>query len=335
MPELWGADWWEAAQAVGTVGATAVAVVLALAAGIQARRTEKQRVKDQESNAKAEKRSSATLVSAWIETELHPSSDGTHYVRKALIHVANESNAPVFDVHVVVGVSRPLIQVGPLAVPVPIPTLPPARHRSWDISLGIAAYGGGLQLPSEPIARLEFSDADGHRWVRDFDGALQLKSVEDEASAPEEKGDPRQVEASNGLNPVWTVVQFVSLITREDPPVKLSELAPLLAENASGWNELDDASVQSWGDELGDFGVGAYVSYPAPQVAYVRLLHEGDRANNVGAGGSAEVRVQYVTLVFYPGEGWRVFSLGGGVTHPDRIEFPPGSISDDPWEPTN
>lgn len=55
------------------------------------------------------------------------------------------------------------------------------------------------------------------------------------------------------------------------------------------------------------------------------------------AAGYIEVRAQIMTLVFYSGLGWRVFSVGSGATEPDWIEFPPGMKTDDPrhFSPAN
>lgn len=331
MPDVWEAKWWDAWQAFGTVGAVAIALMLALFEGMRARRAEKALASEREQRLRSDRFASAALVSAWVETRYEPSDDGTHYLRRGTVHLANESNEPVFNVHVVIGVGQPVVQIGPLAVPSPIPVLPPRRHRSWDISLGLLAYGGGLQVPSDPVAKIYFSDAQDVRWNRDFEGRLreqiegQQEPQPDKVEGVKQLGDP-----SNTFNPIWTALAFSHLIQREDPPVTASEVAPLLAANAPGWQAFGDSEFQEMGQSFADYGMAAHVWYPAPQVAYVRLVHEGDQDKVVSEAGYVEVRVQIITLVFYAGIGWRVFSVGAGATEPDWIGFPPGAIADDP-----
>ncbi|WP_454700064.1 hypothetical protein [Arthrobacter humicola] len=331
MPDVWGAEWWDAWQAFGTVGAVAIAMLLALYEGVRARRAEKALASEREQRLQSDRFATAALVSAWVETQYEPSADGTHYLRRGTLYLANESNEPVFNVHVVVGVGQPVVQIGPLAVPAPLPVLPPRRHRSWDISLGLLANGGGLQIPSNPVAKIFFSDAQEVRWNRDFEGRLREQGAEQQEAKPTEDDGMRQLgDPSNSFNPIWTAMTFLNLIRREDPPVTASELAPLLAENAPGWARLDDSEVRALGHEFANYGMAAHAWYPAPQVAYVRLVHERDQDNAPSVAGYVEVRAQIITLVFYAGVGWRVFSAGAGSTEPDWIEFPTGAITDDP-----
>lgn len=331
MPDVWEAKWWDAWQAFGTVGAVAIALMLALYEGVRARRAEKALASEREQRLRSDRFATAALVSAWVETRYEPSADGTYYLRRGTVHLANESNEPVFNVHVVVGVGQPVVQIGPLAVPSPIPVLPPRRHRSWDISLGLLAYGGGLHIPTDPVAKIYYSDAQGIRWNRDFDGRLgeQIEGQQ-EAQPNEDEGFRQLGDPSNTFNPIWTALAFLNLIRREEPPATASELAPLLAEHAPGWRALDVSKIQALGQSLANYGMAAHVWYPAPQVAYVRLVHEGDQENAPTVAGYVEVRAQIITLVFYAGIGWRVFSVGAGATEPDWIMFPSGAITDDP-----
>lgn len=331
MPDFWGAKWWDAWQAFGTVGAVAIALLLALYEGVRARRAEKALASEREQRLRSDRLATASLVSAWVETRYEPSADGRYYLRRGTVHVANESNEPVFDVHVVVGVGQPVVQIGPLAVPTPIPVLPPRRTRSWDVSLGLLAHGGGLRIPSDPVAKIYFSDAQQVRWNRDFEGRLREQiDAQPEPQPNEDEGAKQLGEASNTFNPIWTALAFLHLIRREDPPVTASELAPFLAEHANGWKGLADSDFQALGQSLAEYGMAAHAWYPAPQVAYVRLVHEEDQEKVPSAAGFVEVRAQIMTLVFYAESGWRVFSVGSGATEPDWIEFPPRAISDDP-----
>lgn len=332
MPDVWEAKWWDAWQAFGTIGAVAIALMLALYEGVRARMAEGALASEREQRLKSDRFATAALVSAWVETRYEPSADGTHYLRRGTVHVANESNEPVFNVHVVIGVGKPVVQIGPLAVPAPLPVLPPRRHRSWDISLGLLAYGGGLQIPSDPVAKIYFTDANEVRWNRDFDGRLREQIEGQQEPPPNEDEGVRQLgDPSNTFNPIWTALAFVNLIQREDPAVTASELAPFLAESATGWEGIVDSEIRAIGQSFADYGMAAHVWYPAPQVAYVRFVHEKDQENVRSAAGYAEVRgAPIITLVFYTGIGWRVFSAGLGATEPDWILFPPGSIADDP-----
>lgn len=334
MPDVWGAKWWDAWQAFGTIGAVAIALLLALYEGVRARRAEKALTAERRQRLESDRFATAALVSAWVETQYEPSPDGTHYLRRGTLHLANESNEPVFDVHVTVGIGQPITQIGPLAVPTPIPVLPPRRRRSWDISLGLLAFGGGLQIPSDPVARVYFSDVQQVRWKRDFQGHLGELTGEEQDQEPSEDEGLRQLgDPSNSFNPIWTAMAFLELVRRDDPPVTASELGPYYAENATGWETLDDSAVRAFGEELADYGMAAHVWYPAPQVAYVRLVHKEDQKLLPSAAGYVKVRAQIMTLVFYAGLGWRVFSVGSGATEPDWIEFPRGTIANDPRRP--
>lgn len=100
----WSLTWdlWTVLTAVGTVGATLVALVLALRAWTQ------------------EKDATARFVSAWVTDEYQPRSDGSSYKRVARLHIANESNEPVFNAMVNVHIGRDSTPLGPLAAPAPI-----------------------------------------------------------------------------------------------------------------------------------------------------------------------------------------------------------------------
>ncbi|MBV1781296.1 hypothetical protein KRR55_19480 [Paeniglutamicibacter sp. ABSL32-1] len=332
MPDVWGADWWDAWQAFGTVGAVTIAIFLALFEGLRARRAEAALASERKQRKQSDRISTASLVSAWIETTHEPSADGTHYLRRGTLHLANESNEPVFNVQVLVGIGRPVVQIGPLAVPHSIPVLPSRHHRSWDISLGLLGFGGGLQLPSDPVAKLAFTDVNEVRWNRDFDGKLGEQSAEGNEPKPDDTEGMRQLgDPTNTFNPIWAALDFHNLIRREEPPITRAELSPLLAEKAHGWDVLDDVMIQSMGKDLDDYGMAAHAWFPAPQVAYIRLVREEETTNPSQGAEAIEIQAQIITLVFYAGIGWKIFSVGGGVTEPNWIEFPPGTISDDPW----
>lgn len=313
------------------MGATTIAILLALYEGVRARRAVAALASEREQRLRSDRLATAALVSGWVETQYVPASEGRYYLRRGTLHLSNESNEPVFNVNVVLGIGQPIVQIGPLAVSIPIPVLPPRRHRSWDISLGLLAHGGGLQIPSEPVAKIYFTDGKEVRWIRDFEGRLREQAAGEMETHPDEEEGLRQLgDPSNTFNPIWTAMAFLNLIRRSDPPPTADELAPLLAENAPGWAALDDSDIQDLGLELDGYGMAAHAWYPAPQVAYVRLIDERDQEARPSNADYVQVRAQIITLVFYAGVGWRVFSVGDGATEPDWIEFPRDALSDDP-----
>lgn len=120
---LHGADWWEAATAIGTVGAVIVALLLAWSESRRARRAEKALAAEQTRQRAAVEEAQSSMVSAWVEIEPAASSEGTHYERRATVHVTNESDRPVYNANVCIGVQNETDRwtpVGPLAVPLPL-----------------------------------------------------------------------------------------------------------------------------------------------------------------------------------------------------------------------
>lgn len=103
---LWGATWWDALSALGTVGAVVVALTLALAERARARRAEKALVAERADHRASLEENSAGMVSAWVEVTPAPSADGAHYERHAVVHVANESDRPVYNANVCVGIQN-------------------------------------------------------------------------------------------------------------------------------------------------------------------------------------------------------------------------------------
>jgi len=103
----------------------------------------------------------------------------------------------------------------------------------------------------------------------------------------------------------------------------------LLARTAPAWSDFDDDAWAALRAAVAGYGLAAHVYYPAPRVAYVRLVLEDDANQETSEAGFVEVRALVTTLVFLPGEGWRIFSVGAGVTRPDWIPFPAGSLAED------
>lgn len=337
MNQIWGADWWEAGQAVGTLAAVVLSLLLAFWEGFRARRSESLREKEREERSVEDRRTVASLVSAWVEVEYEPASTGTHFLAKSRVIVANESNEPVFNVHVLVGVGQPPVQVGPLAVPAPIAVLPPRRQRSWDVSLGLLAHTNGTgNVLGEPVARINFSDVRDVRWRRDFQGWLSNAETPESSflNIDPEEGEKQLGVLDNMFNPMTVVLMFLEMIREENTPGKLEELRAVLARGVPYWESLTEPEVDSIRQQLAGYGLAAHCWYRGSQVAYVRLVRDDDARQPVESAGFIELRAPlFITLVFYAGEGWRIFSYGGSVTHPDWIHFPEGTISDDPRVP--
>jgi hypothetical protein len=298
-------DLWTVLTTVGTVGATLVALVLALRAWTQ------------------EKDATARFVSAWVTDEYQPRSDGSSYKRVAHLHVANESNEPVFNAMVNVHIGRDLTPIGPLAAPAPISVIPQRRELIFDISVPLLAHADSWY----PKAALTFTDPKGRHWLRGVNGELQDVSRQglrwSKKSGP---GDERQLGNQESLfNPMLIALTFLSGL--RDDKTEIDDLRVLLAPEASDWDKADWDSLRS---ELADFQPTSMVDYPAPRIARVKL--SGDKTlggkSVQGNGKPLELDVyMFMTLTLDPQQGWRVFGVGANVP-PDAIYFG-GSLSEE------
>lgn len=298
-------DLWSMLTAVGTVGATLVATVLAFRAWVN------------------EKDASARFVSAWITDDYRPRDDGSSYEREVLLHVANESNEPVFDAMVNVHIGPTSTPLGPLAAPAPISVIPPRRELVFDVSVPLLAH-----LDSwSPRATLVFSDPRGRRWLRELDG--QLEDVTRQKLRWSKKamvGDERQLGNQESLfNPM--IVAMTLLGGLQDEKTKTEDLQVLLAPGAAGWAGVDWEKLRS---ELAGFQPTSMVGYPAPRIARIKLSGdptlEGKRVE--GSGKPLVLgRYMFMTMTLDPHAGWRVFGVGESVP-PDAIYFG-GSLAED------
>lgn len=307
--------WQDTATAIGTLVAVLVSVGVAMFEIARSGNANRKR-------QQAERIATAGLVAAWVEDEYVPNDDGTVYIRRAKVHLANEANEPVFRVTVSVGVGFKTRSIGPLSVPAPIPVLPPRRSLSWDITLPLQAHDD----TESPCAEMGFTDSSNRRWLRKFDGSLvettgktsQLMDSGDEGGADGQIGRP----ADPG-NPMVMAMAFLGLV--EDPEIDLDLMRQVLAPEAKGWEDMDEADFASLKHDLSDFGFGGFVSYPAPHVAYVKIIPQTTSRRVVAGGDQVQVEAKIITLTYLPGRGWRVFSYGP-PTEADRILFPEGSL---------
>lgn len=123
-------------------------------------------------------------------------------------------------------------------------------------------------------------------------------------------------------------VALAFLYAVEAAEVELDDVRGLLAPEARGWDDFDDETRSELAATLSGYGVGGFVQYPAPHVAYVKVVAE-DMADHVVAGGeSFPVEATIITLTYMRDQGWRVFSYGA-ATEPDRILFDTGTLFQD------
>lgn len=296
----WSLTWdlWTVLTAVGTVGATLVALVLALRAWTQ------------------EKDATARFVSAWITDEYQPRSDGSSYKRVVHLHVANESNEPVFNAMVNVHIGRDSTPLGPLAAPALISVIPQRRELVFDISVPLLAHADSWY----PKVALTFTDPKGRYWLREINGELQDVSRQvfrwSKKSGP---GDERQLGNQESLfNPMLIALTFLSGL--RDDETEVDDLRVLLAPEASGWDNVDWDALRI---ELADFQPTSMVDYPAPRIARIKLSGdktlEGKSVEGNGKPLNLDVYM-FMTLTLDPRQGWRIFGVGGSVP-PDAIFF--------------
>jgi hypothetical protein len=298
-------DLWAMLTAIGTVGATLVATTLALRSWVR------------------EKDATARFVSAWITDDYQPRTDGSSYQREVHLHVANESNEPVFDAMVNVHIGRDETPLGPLAAPAPISVIPPRRELIFDISVPMLAHSDSWS----PKATLTFTDPKGRHWLRKLNGGLQDVSRRGlKWSKKPGAVDERQLGNQESLfNPMLLACMFLGALRDEE--TKTEDLFVLLAPEASGWTDVDWDKLRS---ELADFEPTSMVDYPAPRIARIKLSGdkslEGRRVE--GHGKPLELGVyKFMTLTLNPRDGWRIFGVGGSVP-PDAIHFG-GSLVED------
>lgn len=319
-------DLWSVLEALGTTAAVVAALGIALVEGRRYTADRRRQASHDREREEATLLAQARLVSGWTVREVKPSFDGTHYIEEVKLHLANASDSPVFDVKLSVGIGEPVVQIGPLAAPVQITTLPRGDHRSWDISTAMLAhtYEYGSQ-PREPVVRVEFVDAEKTAWRRGFDGSVEI----DPAPLPscqESDGDLSALgNLDSPLNPMTVAVGFWRVVVDEEVP-SAEILRPVLAPT-EGWKSFNDNGVTELREIFEGTSTAAHVHYGAPRVAYVRfprVLALGDDAEQVD--GVLSVPAVFMTLAFYLSHGWRVFAVGGRGIRPDEIHFPDGDL---------
>lgn len=294
----WTATWdiWVVATAIGTVGATAVALWL----GARGIRKERDRV--------------SRVVSAWVTDEYLEEADRRSYRRRVVVHISNESDEPVFGARVGVIVGEPAVRLGPLSAPALIAVIPPRRELLFDVSTPLRAHPGSWS----PRAELYFTDPFGRRWLRDASGNLRDVSRARSSWADSESLDERQLGDQGSLeNPMMVALAF--LAGAQDPSVDVDYFAITLAPEASGWGATDWEAVR---EDLRSFQPTSMVDYPAPNIARIKLVGDVELQGKSVAGEGMEIQhVMFLTLTRSSSVGWRIYSIGG-LMRPDDILLP-------------
>ena len=298
----WTVTWelWTVLTAMGTIGATLVALALALGGWLDSRAA------------------AAKVVAAWVTDEYRPREDGLSYRRTTRVHIANEANEPVFNAKVSVHVGRDETPLGPLSVPAPISVLPPRRELVFDISIPLLAH---LDTWS-PKATLYFTDPQGRRWLRLSNGELRNVSRQRTFWSKSSRGvDERQLgDMTSVLNPM-----MVALAGLRDPGTTPEELVMLLAPEARGWVELNWDQLRS---ELQRYQPTSMVDYPAERIARIKLSGDATLEGRQVEGEGLELTdYMFMTLTLNPEQGWRVLSVGEHVP-PDAICFGGSLLAD-------
>lgn len=313
------------------MGAVIVALGLAWAERARARRAEKALAAERAEHRAGLEESSAGMVSAWVEVTPVPSEDGIHYERHAVVHVTNESDRPVYNANVCVGIQNEpgrWTPVGPLAVPLPLPVLAPRSRQTWDITLPLLACSMDLgNFVSNPTAAIAFSDPSGQRWMRNFDLALTRQSGAADGALfaiDPAHGEEQIGQIDNPFNPIGVVVLFLHALNRDEGP-DLGLARGLLDPSAHGWMRMGNDEWAEAAKRWGTLGVAAHVHYPAPRIAYVKTLTDEAAGQRVGGPGYVEVPMTLFTLRYIRAVGWRIFSIGW-ATRADMIAFPEGDL---------
>lgn len=311
-----GASWWDVLSAIGTIAAVLLSLVLALQS--QHRSKDLQETLDSERKEREfqERRRVASLVSAWTESTYIPSTDGTHYNRSVIAYVANFSSEPVFNVQARFFTGSSRIPIGPLSTPIEISVLPSSKTRHWDISIGLMGHSlGSMEIPSEPLVSITFTDSMDRVWERSETGVLALDPTS-EGPVFSEDGLPQLGSLDIEYNPQQVALAFFDAVTGA---TSMNDLGQYLAPSATKWFENPKQSLANLKSSCSSLNIAAHVFYPADRIAYIRLIDDAELADTKP---SDVYHPMLMTLVFLSGKGWRIFGFGGGVFQPDEIKFP-------------
>jgi hypothetical protein len=278
----------------------------------------------------------ASLVSAWVEASVEPSTSGRNYTRKATVHVENQSLQPAYNASVSIGFRSDLdswIAFGPLSVPLPLPVLSPRTRQSWDITIPLRACLVDVgPINPHPMVQIHFDDAEGVRWNRTFDGVLKEaggKTPSPYLQTDTGDGEKQLGDLSSQFNPIPTVIGFLAALAIDDEAQSRVRAASYLDPSAPGWDELEADDWKHYRETYSSLGIAAHVHYSAPRVAYVKCLREEAAQAMIEQAGYVVLPVVIFTLRYMIDEGWKIFAIGAGAIAPDRIEFPEADLHDE------
>jgi len=324
-------DVWQIYGSVGTFLAIATSVAFAVDSGLRSRRDRGELIALRASEAAKERLVVAGRVAAWISDTYEPDSARDSYRRAVTLHVANESDEPVFNATTVVFLGDRNRMIGPLGTPSPISVVPPHRELTWDISSGLAAFPHNMN----PLVQLAFSDSKDRRWLRDADGALTESTGKEVSHYPSQ--DVGRAEEQLGdldfyRNPMSVAHAFAAQLWSDPAEFNLEFFIGLLDEEANGWKgEWDDARVENLRGVLSRYhNLATLAWYSTPKVAYARMFSDSALNQTTKAGNALVVEGIMITLVHHQRNGWRVFGLGADPYRPDQIKFPDGEFSSVP-----
>lgn len=305
---------------VGTVAAVVVALgvaltqaTVAIVLGIRRRRLARRKV--------------ASLVSAWVRHTYTPSLSGDYYRRSVTLHLANESDEPVFKIEVLCGIEteQGVIQLGPLSAPRIIPVLPPKREFTYDVTMGMLGFGDFAHDSFRGlVAEVVFHDHEGKRWKRGFNGKLRRERKPEPASFIDSTDESKVAQVGpvdNPFNPLGVVFLFIGIAF--DERVSNEQFHQLLIEQAGGWAETSLGSVVKIREMLRTSNLASHVWYPTPRIAYARMLE------NLSDDETPQ-RMDIITLVWRNEKGWTLFGVGPYL--PWMIPFAPGELETDPLD---
>lgn len=262
-----------------------------------------------------------------MEHTYAPDPSGVYYRRQIRLHLANESDEPVFRVEVRCGIEteRGTIRVGPLSAPSIIPVLPPRREFVYDVTMGMLAFGDFAHDSFRGlVSEVAFRDHEGKRWERDYSGNLQTVKEPKPAAVNEAGSELEYAQAGpvdSPYNPRGLILQFANIAA--DQSVSNQQFQELLVEHDPGWSKTPISEILGIREQLSNFNLALHVWYPTPRVAYARMLEDID-------GLSREPRIMIITLVWRNQIGWRFFGIGPYL--PWTIQFSPGELNADPLD---
>lgn len=296
----WEWNFWTCLEAIGTIGATIVALF-----GLNLK------------EVREKQWAVAKVVSSWISEDSEPNADGTAYVRKAIIHVNNESAEPVYDVTVNTTLDNGKHWLGPLSAPDLIPVLPAHRELQFDITIPMLGYRH-MEMPQVACT---FVDPNGRVWERNIDGKLRDCSKEKPYWVDQQDDElPVKGDDSTPFNPMAVCLMFLNALNK-DPHGEA--MRALISPQATGWGKVD------WDELKRDYGNCVPTSntrFPAPHVAIILLVADKSLQGKKAEGRGMTINAAAaVTLTFSHEQGWRVFDIGDRVL-PEDILFPEGTL---------